>query len=79
MCPEFSERRTEMTYESDTMVKDGMVAVHPSLDGRRVHIIVIPIDVPRTNAKNPIDELFAQAIPDIRFTPLTRDEAHARP
>jgi hypothetical protein len=67
-----------MTYECETVVRDGMVAVHPALDGKRVHIIVIPADEPANAPDDALESLFASAVPGVKFTPLSRDEAHER-
>ncbi len=68
-----------MTYESETTVRDGMVAVHPGLDGRRVRVIVIPVDEsPAESTSDPIKDIFAAAKAGIRFQPFSRDEAHQR-
>jgi hypothetical protein len=73
-----------MTYDSETVVRDGMVAVHPGLDGQRVRVIVIPIaDQPVAEPAmiadgRSIDDAYAAAIPGVRIAPLSRDDCHER-
>lgn len=68
-----------ISYESETIVRDGMVAVPPDLDGQRVRIIVIPLGDDAVDApSDPMEALFAAAIPGVTLTPFTRDQAYER-
>lgn len=67
-----------MAYECETVVRDGMVCVHPELDGKRVRIIVIPTEDAASVHDDAVGSLFAAAIPGVAFAPLSRDEAHER-
>jgi len=69
-----------VAYDVTTIVRDGMVQVDPSLNGRQVRVVVLADDVtePTSERQLALARLFKNRLSVPPFVPLTRDEANAR-
>jgi hypothetical protein len=69
-----------VAYDVTTIVRDGMVHVDPSLNGRQVRVVVLADDIaePTSERQIALARLFKNRLRVSPFVPLTRDEANAR-
>ena len=66
-----------VAYDLVTVVRDAIVHVDPSLNGRRVRVLVLTDEEPVVQA-SAFRRLLDHAIPGVKFVPLTRDQANER-
>ena len=66
-----------VAYDLTTVVRDAIVHVDPSLNGRRVRILVLTDEEPigQTAA---FRRLLDHGVSGVRFAPLTREQANER-
>lgn len=66
-----------VAYDLTTVVQGSVVQVDPSLNGRRVRVLVLTDEEPM-GKEAAFRRLLDHAVSGVRFPPLTRDQANER-
>ena len=66
-----------VAYDLTTVVRDAIVHVDPSLNGRRVRVLVLTDEEPLGQTAA-FRRLLDHAVSGVRFVPMTRDQANER-
>ncbi len=69
-----------VAFDLTTVVRDGVIHVDPTLNGRQVRVVVLTDDGPLTKESRQLvlERMFAHRSKVDGFLPLSRDEANSR-